>query len=118
MLSAQVERRATGHQRLQLGTRSQEVGDKASRGRDMLEIVQDQQDLSAAQRVRELLDQRSTGRLLHGKHPGNTRPDESGLADGREGGEENPIREVLRQISRHFEGETGFAHAPRPGQRD
>jgi hypothetical protein len=96
MLSGEIQDGAAFHQHLQVGRRGQQLGHERGRGRDLLEVIEQQQPPLVAQKVLKRLRQRLTGLFLDAKHLGDRRRHQGRIADGRQRHKEDALFELIR----------------------
>ena len=95
----------TGDQHFEPGARLEQPGDQRSGGNHLLEVVQREQDFAAAQvRNQQLLDRAATGRVnIECRRDG--RDHVAGIADGGQQDDEAAVREVVRELGSHLQGD-------------
>ena len=84
---------------------------------DLLEVVQQQQELSVSQSVVQDVEQGVCSDLTEAKRLGDGWQHQGRIADGGQIHEVHPIGEGLAQVCRDLQAQAGFAHAARTRQR-
>ena len=118
VLPAHMQRRPAGHQHLQPATRRQQLGHHRGRGQQVLEVVEQQQHLPAAQMRGERLEQRLAAHLGDPQRPRDGGRNQGGIAQRGQGHDEDPVGVGATEVLGHVQGQTRLADPARAGQRE
>ena len=96
---------------------SQQLGHHRRGGRNVLEVVKDEQHPPAEQERPDAIHQSHSARLAQAEGLGDRRRHQGGVADGFERDEAFAMLVVGSELRRHMPGEAGLADPARAGQR-
>lgn len=116
-LAADMEHGSARHQRLHQGAGDQQRGEIGRRRRDLLEIVDDQQERAPPRLVADLARQRPRPPVADAQRVGDGRNHRGGIGDGGERDERDGTVELRREEGRDLEAQPRLARAPGAGQR-
>ena len=118
IFTGEVQHRSARDQNLKSWAPAEQVGEVRRGVKEMLEVVQHEQENSLAEEPDELLHDRLTAAIAHAERVGNSGEDQGGIAQWRQVNPDHPVREVRRYIVREGLGQTGLADAAGAGQRE
>ena len=113
MLAREMEGCPAGDEYLQPGCSPEQVRDERSPGRDVLEVVEEQEHLLVAKVVAEGHRDRPALGLADAERLRDFRSDEAGVADESERDPEDPGLELVAEPLRSLEPQAGLARASR-----
>ncbi len=107
---------AAGHQQVQVRAGGQQVGKPWCSRQHLFEVVEEQQEGVLTERHLQLFSYVSCSRLVQTKRLGDGREHEVGIADGSQGHQAHPVREVGGEVCCRREQQAGFADAAWTGE--
>ena len=117
VLDPDAERLAAGDQELDLGARVEQLGRHPGGGRDLLEVVEHQQDLALAQAFGQRLADRTGGHLAHADGATERQDQAIGVAAGRHVDERDAVAKPRRLLAGGPDGQARLARPARARQR-
>ena len=117
LLARQAERRPARHQEPHRGRHPLESGDRGRRGEEVLEVVENEEHVTAAQMPCECRLDGLARPVGDAECPRHANEHEVGVAQGREVDEEDTVAEVREELGRRLDGEPCLAGPTCPGQR-
>jgi hypothetical protein len=118
VLGVQAEHDPAGDQQFQPGCGGQQVGQPWRRLQNLLEVVQQEEELPLPQVLLQPIEESPRLGLAHVEGLGKNGEDPAGIAERRQGDEEDTVREVVGQPGGDLEGQPGLTGAAGTGERD
>ena len=118
LLAAEVQAGAAGHEDPELRRGGEEAGDDRGGVLEVLEVVEHEEHVAIAQRVRDGVEERPFRGLADEERRRDRRRQQVGFRDRGELDEERPVAVSQEPLRRDLEREARLAGATRPGQRD
>jgi hypothetical protein len=117
VFGTQAQHLAARDQELDIRTSFQQLGKPRCHRDDVFKVVQEQEPLLVVLRGLEQFQQGLRAALHESQTVSDGRDDQVGIADGCEGDNVDPIREVVHQFPSDLERQARFAHTCRAGER-
>ncbi len=118
MLTVDAEDGAAGDESLDARRSDEQLGDEPPGQRDLLEVVEQEEDTLVLQPCPEALHERLAARLVQVKRLGDGRQDQLRVGDGRQGNKEYAVGEVGQDLGGGVQRQPCLAHAAGAGQSD
>ena len=118
MLAPDAQRLAARHEHLQARAVGEQLDDRWRGDRDLLEVVEDDQDLLRAEPAAELVERRALGRVAEADRRRDQREDGIAVGRGDEVDEVDAVGEPVDLVGGGTDGEPGLAAAAGTGERD
>jgi hypothetical protein len=116
VLPAHPQPHPAGHQRLQSCARAEQVRHQGCCRGQLLEVVQQEQQLSVSQVGRQLPEQGLPAALVQAKRLGDGGQEQTGLAEGCQADRDRAVGEGAGEGCSDLLGQAGLAHPTRTGQ--
>ncbi len=116
-LAADTQCLPAAHQHLRPFGSGEKLANARRRVGDLLEVVEDQKELLAAQVVDQHVQHRAIGVLAEAQRAGDRRHDQLGIGDRRQRHEPGAVRQCLLHRGGDLDREAGLAGPTGPGER-
>src|SRR5215470_15911042 len=113
----QMQYFTAGDQQFQLKAHLQQFTEQGCCSDYLLKVVEHQQELLVLQVIFQEIQERSVTHFSECQSLSDGGNNQSVVADGSEWDEIDPIGKAIEQVSGDVQGEAGFAHTSRTGQR-
>src|SRR2546421_4719401 len=118
LLAGDAERRPARRDHLEGGTRSEQLADDRSGGKDLFEVVEHEQHPLSLDVIEHARKRHLRAAYLNTEGVRDRRRNELRIADRREREEESAVAECRRRLLGDPQRQSGLSRPSRPGQRD